>query len=250
MSPRNRALIRQDAIPEIPLGRAVGHGSGDHERRDRARNDGGACQCHGLQRPQSAIVANAARPLEQAHHARGAVPRHPGRGRSGAARQCGRGHGGRGRGVFPGNAHGGRAGAEECGPRSDQALRRRRQCAHQQQCLRHGTGRPAGARCRGGPRMGRLDLRRRLERHEQQHHALEPGGAAGPPRKMAELACRPHARHDQGQLSVRCRSKAHHPGSREPAGLVDSPGFRLGRVGGAARRRAVSRPIHPITIPP
>src|SRR5579871_3459877 len=118
------------------------------------------------------------------------------------------------------------------------AVRGRRQCALQQQCLRHRAG---GARCcrwPRGARMGGPDLRDGSRRHEQQHHAAQRRRAARPPGALAQLARGTRARHAERQLPLRCRSEAGHPGPGEPAGFLDPAGLGVGGLGGAARRGA------------
>ncbi len=184
MSPKNHALVEKTQFERFHSG--AEWGTGPEVANEEIVRAMMVVRANAMvyNAPSRAAVADAARPAQQADHPGGAVPRHAGRGRSGAARQRRRRHGGRRRGVLSGRAHAGRASAQRrraCLP--IRPFARRRQCAHQQQCLRDRTGGAAGARCRAGARMGGPDLCHGSQRHEQQHHAVEPGRAARPARR-------------------------------------------------------------------
>ncbi len=82
-------------------------------------------------------------------------------------------------------------------------FRRRRQRAHQQQCLCHRAGRVRRGRCETGAGVGGPHLRDRFECHEQFRHAAQLSRTERPAFQMAELGRQPRQGNDQGQLSFR-----------------------------------------------
>ncbi len=110
---------------------------------------------------------------------------------------------GEGDAYFRRRAHAGGAGAAEAGLKplepfaADQAALISTNAYAQAQAAAAGRG------CAKAAGMDRSQLCHGPQRHEFQRHADLGAGASDAAVSMADLGCRPHHGHDQGQLSVR-----------------------------------------------